>query len=372
MKKIEKEYHIDFDQEPKARNVIILLDGTWQDENEGEKISNVVKLWECLEKDSDQQITRYFRGVGNDEEFSMIGSLISGFTGNREKKVRQNAYATINKEYRPGDRIFIFGFSRGAACARMLASDLCDHGLYEKINITSVPKSNKRSNHVEVRFKRYAVDGRKSDVQVEFLGVWDTVGAFGIPMKILGIPFNKWDLFKDMHIAKNIKKAVHIVAIDETRDPFKPTLMNKEPGIVKEVWFPGVHSDVGGSYVEDELAKISLNFMVKEFKKAAQNLGDPEILFDDKKVKKYTSDAYDTAVFHFLGLGWKKSIRDIFVQSEDNPTNEKPNIHRSVFDLQKSSNVHCVNTKKKISTNYLIQYNPINVKALNHNYTILD
>ena len=148
--------------------------------------------------------------------------------------------------------------------------------------------------------------------------------------------------------------------------------MNKKAGIVKEVWFPGVHSDVGGSYVEDELAKISLNFMVKEFKKAAQNLGDPEILFDDKKVKEYTSDAYDTAVFHFLGLGWKKSIRDIFVQSEDNPTNEKPNIHRSVFDLQKSSNVHCVNTKKKISTNYLIQYNPINVKALNHNYTILD
>jgi hypothetical protein len=175
-----------------------------------------------------------------------------------------------------------------------------------------------------------------------------------------------------MQIAKNIKKALHIVAIDETRDPFIPTLMNKKPDIVQEVWFPGVHSDVGGSYVEDKLAKISLSFMIKEFKKVVQNLGDPEILFDDKKVKEYTSDTYDKGVFHFFGLGWKKSIRDIFVQSEDKPTNEKPNIHRSVFDLQKSNDVHCINTKKKISTKYLIQYNPINVKALNKNYTILD
>ncbi|MCG8309288.1 MAG: DUF2235 domain-containing protein [Cytophagales bacterium] len=372
MAKIEKEYQIDFDQQPKARNVIILLDGTWQDENEGDKISNVVKLWECLEKDSDRQITRYFRGIGNDEEFSLLGSLISGFTGHKEKKVRQHAYSTINKEFRPGDRIFIFGFSRGAACARMLANDLYSNGLYEKIRITSVPKSNKRSNHVEVRFKKYKVEGRKLDIDVEFLGVWDTVGAFGIPMKIFGIPFNKWNLFKDMHIAQNIKKALHIVAIDETRDPFKPTLMNKKPDIVKEVWFPGVHSDIGGSYVEDRLAKISLNFMIKEFKKAVQSLGGPEILFDDEKVKKHTSDTYDKAVFHFHGLGWKKSIRDIFVQFEDNPTNEKPNIHRSVFDLQKSNNVHCINTKKKIPAKYLIQYNPINVKALNGNYTILD
>jgi uncharacterized protein (DUF2235 family) len=372
MKKIEKSYQIDFDQDPLARNVIILLDGTWQDENEGDKISNVVKLWECLQKDSDQQITRYFRGLGNDEEFSSLGRLVSGMTGNKEKNVRQNAFSTINKEYRPGDRIFIFGFSRGAACARLLASDLCNQGLHEKISITSVPKSNRRSNHVEVRFDKYKVEGRKIDVDVEFLGVWDTVGAFGIPMKILGIPFHKWNLFKDMHIAKNIKKALHIVAVDETRDPFKPTLMNKKAGIVKEVWFPGVHSDVGGSYAEDALAKITLNFMIREFKEAIQKLGGPKILFDDQKVKEYTSDTYEQADFHFHGLGWSKSIRDIFVQSDDKATGEKPNIHRSVFDLQESNNVHCINTEKKIDTRYLIQYNPINVKALNGNYTIVD
>ena len=372
MKTIEKQYQIDLDQEPLARNVIILLDGTWQDENEGDKISNVVKLWECLAEDSDQQITRYFRGLGNDEEFSKLGRLVSGFSGSKEKNIRQHAYSTINKEYRPGDRIFIFGFSRGAACARMLASDLAKSGLYEKINITSVPQSNRRSNHVEVRFKKYQVEGRRVDVHVEFLGVWDTVGAFGIPMKILGIPFHKWNLFKDMHIANNIKKALHMVAIDETRDPFKPTLMNKKPGIVKEVWFPGVHSDVGGSYAEDALAKISLNFMIREFKEVVQKLGAPKILFDDQKVKEYTTDTYDKADFHFHGLGWGKSIRDIFVQADDKATDEKPNIHRSVFDLQKSSNVHCINTNDKTAARYLIQYNPINVKALKQNYTIVE
>jgi uncharacterized protein (DUF2235 family) len=370
---IEKEYKKYFSAKPKERNVFIFLDGTWNDENGKQGsglITNVVKLFRSLEEDSDKQISRYFRGIGNDDDYNFWGNYICGGTGKDEKRIRDEAYASIAREYHPGDRIHIFGFSRGAASARMLANQLFKEGIPENIKVVWETFANRTTRNIENRFIRYISRGKKLNIDIEFLGVWDTVGGFGIPVNILGIPFAKWNLFKDMHVAENVKKAVHCVCLDETRDAYVPTLMNYKRGVVEEVWFPGVHSDIGGSYREDALGKISLGFMFDRLRKHAKKYKNG-IRFKEEELKKYTTISEEEEfVFHFFGLGWKKSIREIYVV-KDNKRNEnlRPKIHSSIIDLQKSRKTTSLS---RFGRTLRIQYNPPNAKIIRDKYEIVD
>jgi len=374
--RIEKEYKKDFNAKPRERNVFIFMDGTWNDEN-GKMgsglVTNVVKLFRSLEKDSEAQISRYFRGIGNDDDYGFFGRYICGGTGGDEKRIRDEAYATIAREYYPGDRIYIFGFSRGAASARMLANQVYKEGIPENIKVIWETSANRTTRNIEDRFVRYISSGERHDVNVEFLGVWDTVGAFGIPINILGIPFARWNLFKDMHVAKNVKKAVHCVCLDETRNAYVPTLMNHNPDVVEEVWFPGVHSDVGGSYKESALGKISFRFMLDRLKEHSNKFA-VEIKFKEEELKEYTTIGDDEEfVFHFFGLGWKKSIRKINTL-KDNKINEeiRPKIHSSMVKLQRSRKTTSLVRFKRLMKTLRIQYNPPNAKIIRGKYEIVD
>jgi len=379
--KFTKLYKIDFDAKPKPRNVIILMDGTWNDEtgkDDSQVVTNIVKMYRLLAEDSEKQISRYFRGIGNDEDNSLLSRIVQGAFGAGEKQIRDDAYSTICKNYRPGDRIFIFGFSRGAACARMLASDLNKKGIPEEIIITTEPYSNQRSKHIEYRFVSYEGKGKHHPVDVEFLGVWDTVFAFGIPVKFLGIPFHKYDLFKDKTISSNIKRAVHLVAIDETRDPFQPTLMNYKPNVVHEVWFPGVHTDLGGGYAEDKLGRITLNYMLEQLDGHCKDLYPLPIQYNNEVRKSLTELSNHDYIFHFHGLGSKKSVREIQVLKDDKKDKVlKPFIHRSFDQIQNSAEVFSLQEKKKLfrkpeNKNYRFIYIPPNVKALNDRFDNVD
>ena len=185
--RIEKEYKKDFNAKPKERNVFIFMDGTWNDENGKQGsglVTNVVKLFRSMEEDSDAQISRYFRGIGNDDDYGFFGKYICGGTGRDEKRIRDEAYATIAREFHPGDKIHIFGFSRGAASARMLANQVYKEGIPENIKVIWETAANRTTRNIEDRFVRYISSGKKHNIDVEFLGVWDTVGAFGIPINI--------------------------------------------------------------------------------------------------------------------------------------------------------------------------------------------
>lgn len=379
---IEKTYS--FKDRPKSQNrkLIILIDGTWNDENGEDNdgvVTNIVKLYRLLSSDSENQIARYFRGIGNDDDFGFIEKTINGATGGGEKKIRDHAYATIAKEYREGDKILIFGFSRGAAGARMLAYDLAAKGIPEEITITSKIKVNKQSNAVENRFDSYEGKG-KIDVDVSFLGVWDTVGAFGIPVKLFGIPFNKINLFTDMHVAENVKRAVHLVCADDTRNAFEPTLMNHNPDVVHEVWFSGVHADVGGGYRRDQLGWITINYMIDQLNAYLVDSGISSLDYNSNLLEKYQNlkNRADEYYFHFHGLGYKKSVRDIHVLVDDKPApikRNRPKIHQSVFDLENNKNTFNIVVKKRWFRSdkekvFRIQYNPTNVKALKGNYDI--
>jgi uncharacterized protein (DUF2235 family) len=121
-----------------------------------------------------------------------------------------------------------------------------------------------------VRFReRHAV---KHDVRIRFAGVWDTVGALGVPVRMFGF-LNEKHLFHDNKIGPNIDIARHALAIDERRDDFEPTIWKGRPGLdLQQVWFAGVHSDVGGGYKADRygrlLSDIPLAWMTREATKA--------------------------------------------------------------------------------------------------------
>lgn len=374
--KFTKTYKVDFSAPPTPRNVFILMDGTWNDEtgkDDSQEVTNIVKLYRLLGEDSETQISRYFRGIGNDEDNKLWNRITQGAFGSGEQRIRDDAYTMICKNYHPGDRIFIFGFSRGAASARMLASDLHKKGIPEEITITTKPYANRQGKYTEYRFVNYEAKGKKHPVDVEFLGVWDTVFAFGIPVKILGIPFHKYDLFKDKTVAKNVKRAVHLVAIDETRNPFQPTLMNYDPAVVHEVWFPGVHTDVGGGYKNDELGRITLKYMLDQLDQHCHMHDLPPVQY--KPIREdFVTLSDQKYVFHFHGLGLQKSFRMIQVLKNGKPDKKiKPLIHDSYYRIQNSSEAFSFQKQKKLFgkpevKQYRFIYVPANVKALNRDF----
>ncbi len=373
-----KTYTLNKSAPKKPRHFFVLLDGTWNDEtgNDGDDVvTNIVKLYRMLGPDSDSQITRYFRGVGNDEDNGWFEQFTEGAFGAGEKKIRDHAYATICKEYQPGDQLFILGFSRGAASARMLASDLHKKGLPDQITIEQETYANKATRNLEYRFRKYTTKGNTDPIDNIFLGVWDTVYAFGIPVKLFGIPFGKYNLFKDKHVSMNVKKAVHCVAIDETRDPFEPVLMNYNPAVVTEVWFSGVHSDVGGGYSQDKLGDISLEFMLGQMRAFCQQESLHAIHFREDLISERFQQQ-KPIVFHFHGLGFKKSVRKITVLKNDQPAADlHPVLHPSVMDIHGDPFAMSEQTKTslfkadRIRTNRIL-YNPPNIKKLMRKWSL--
>ena len=185
----------------------------------------------------------------------------------------RDCYYWLADKYRPGDRIFLFGFSRGAFTARSLAGVICKFGVVDREDerplgelVRQVYADGYRNE--EDLSPDLFVRGSK---QVHFLGVWDTVGALGVPddkvlLQWLDNPARY--RFHDTSLSPDVAHARHAVAIDERRGSFSPTLWKEESKEahedVKELWFPGVHSDVGGGYKERGLSDGALMWMMVE------------------------------------------------------------------------------------------------------------
>jgi uncharacterized protein (DUF2235 family) len=336
-------YTSNLDYDGKQKHILIFLDGTWNDEDGAGGdgvVTNIYKLFDAISglpevghpivKSSKGQVALYFRGVGNDEDNSVLGTFYEGAFGAGERRIRDNAYCELLKHYNSGDRISIFGFSRGAACARLLASKIDEYGILSSVQIYS--KKRKNGNVVENYFLKYKkIDETARKVDVEFLGIFDTVGAFGIPINIAGIPFQKLNLFRNLKVAGNIAQVVHCVGIDESREPFIPTLCDNAANI-DEVWFAGVHADVGGGYRYAELGKIVLNYLVERIN---VHFGDSGIRFKPATLKKYTDYTLtgENVRMHYHGDGVKKHPREIYVSKRGKKSKQFPKVHESVFQL---------------------------------------
>jgi hypothetical protein len=246
-----------------AKDIVVLMDGTWNNSIDygghrskvvrrsmplmitekarltqplTQDATNIARMFLLLENKTDQQVV-YVRGVGTDDK---ADQWIGGAFGKGADKRVKAALKFIQKEWQPGDEICIFGFSRGAATARLLANEL----------------------------------GEKP---IRFMGLFDTVGSFGVPKtEIEKDGFRKQFAANNakLAISEQVKRVVHLVALHEDRSVFLPTLISQRPVDTdrrKEIWFGGNHGDVGGGWTdEDETDKeyrrrqITLWYMLKQ------------------------------------------------------------------------------------------------------------
>ena len=258
------------------KRIVICADGTWNKPEEDLKDdmpSNVLKLARAIKpigRDKVPQQVFYDWGVG-----SYYSKVVGGVTGHGLHKNIMDDYRYIVQNYSPGDEIYLFGFSRGAYTVRSLC------GMINNVGIIKRPDANliqAAFNHYKKPGKLHSVEGPKSvefrkkhshiSRNIKFVGVWDTVGAMGIPFSVMGL-FDKKDEFYDTKMGRNIKIARHALAIDEFRKDFDATIWkDRENMDMKQVWFAGAHSDLGGGYKPDSkgylLSDIALDWMIRE------------------------------------------------------------------------------------------------------------
>ncbi|MBF9002508.1 DUF2235 domain-containing protein [Vibrio nitrifigilis] len=261
-------------------NIVVCSDGTWnrpEDDISKDFPSNVLKLARGVSPLGQQtrQHVFYDWGLG-----AYHDKWSAGITGHGIHKNILDGYRYIVHNYEPGDKIYLFGFSRGAYSMRALAGLIHNCGILrrEHANMISkawhIYKDYSPSCHPQgataLTFKRELAHQENT---VHFVGVWDTVGALGIPFGMLGL-FDGKDEFYDTKMGPNVRIARHALSIDEQREDFEPTLWLPREGVdLKQIWFAGVHGDVGGSYAPDHdsgysVADISLRWMLTEAQKA--------------------------------------------------------------------------------------------------------
>ena len=261
------------------KRIVICADGTWSRPEKNLKKdfpTNVLRLARSIKPVAADKLPQqifYDWGVG-----SYYDPVIGGATGKGLHKNIMDDYRYVVQNYSPGDELYLFGFSRGAYTIRCLCGLINNCGIIKRPDAALIQKA---FNHYKRSGPAYAPAGKESlkfrdqhshkSREIKFVGLWDTVGAMGIPISFLGL-FEDKDEFYDTKIGKNIRIARHALAIDEHRIDFEPTIWTpKENMDVQQVWFAGAHSDIGGSYKPDEngsrLSDNTLAWLIKEAEK---------------------------------------------------------------------------------------------------------
>lgn len=293
-----------------TRRLVVCLDGTW---NTQSSFTNVWRINVALSRSSSQEVY-YDQGVGT----RAFESVRGGATGKGLSETVMRAYLWLTEKYRKGDELFLFGFSRGSYTARSLVGFLSVCGLLRPdapINIDRAFEYYRmpgvtRDSDGAVEFRRHNSQEfeHQQAVRVRFLGVFDTVGALGIPYGQL--PLYENYLWHKVHLSEIVEHAYHAVAIDEHRELFDATLWrNRYPGqTVEQRWFVGAHANVGGGYLEDRLSIRPLEWMQEKAKALGLQFDyDPCRIRDrDAFLAEPVKDSWN----EFLGGGYAK-VRNI-------------------------------------------------------------
>jgi uncharacterized protein (DUF2235 family) len=337
-----------------ARNIVLCLDGT--SNAYAAKNTNVVKMYALIDKTKDDQFCYYQPGIGTFAPPGVWGKFKKWIVTRVDLATAwlledhvTDAYRFLMRYYENGDRIFIFGFSRGAYTARALAAMLYKVGLLTKGNEELISFAwdtfkNERDKDLYTGF-RYTFSRR---VPVHFLGLWDTVSSVGWAWSPQYLQFT----------ANNpiVEVVRHAVALDERRTYFRQNLWGHEPGFVtdiQQVWFPGVHCDVGGGYAAAEagLSQIALHWMVGQAEKFGLRIHSKAkaAILPAQDAGKYVAANAAAPIHASLERWWwiveilPKRFRDpannyaerwIIPLGRRRHVNENANIHASVFQRQ--------------------------------------
>lgn len=322
------------------KHIILFSDGTG---NSSGKLSrtNVWRLYEAVDlaDPQDPQVPRQFalydNGVGT-SSFRPLALLGGAFGYGLARNVR-DLYAFVCRIYEPGDKIFAFGFSRGAFTVRVLVGVLMNQGVVpydgneeELARLTKGAYRAWRRERVRGRLSNWFIGplraardaaiafwdtcrgrrpygsvariggpGSADPLRVRFMGIWDTVDAYGLPVDELTRAIDKFvwpTVMRDLNLSGRVERALHALSLDDERNTFHPRLWNEMPdgsgdpnvGVpggnlatghlkderISQVWFAGVHSDVGGGYPDDGVAHVSLLWIMQEAHDCGLRLAD--------------------------------------------------------------------------------------------------
>jgi uncharacterized protein (DUF2235 family) len=270
------------------KRLILCCDGTWNRADQARHDvpcpTNVVGTAFRIAKRAGEslQIIYYDQGVGTG---NLIDRLSGGAFGEGLADNIYDAYRFLIANYESGDEVFLFGFSRGAFTIRSLGGLIRKCGILKRDAVGRYREALQLyrredchpDDELAVEFRRQYSVTEAEDIPLRFVGVWDTVGALGIPLRGLrGLTRRKY-LFHDTRLSRCVRSAYHALAIDEHRGPFEATLweyLPKEGQTIEQVWFCGAHSDVGGGYAEHGLSDIALQWMLEKAKACGLALDD--------------------------------------------------------------------------------------------------
>ena len=337
-----------------AKTWIVCIDGTWNQPGQKDRDpvtatetaapSNIVRTWEALANTPLATDFYYgsiapikpkilFTGVEGEVIYlAGIGTsgtvethILEGATGTGTSERIRDAYRFLAERYHQGDRIYGFGFSRGAFAIRSLA------GFIDLAGMPKQPRALKEEEVLEI-YDAY-MDGKlvdkarygTIDTMIEFIGVWDTVGALAFG-RTLG-NFHRIN-------PGNVKRVAHALALDEERQRFEPSFWDAPATAatqVEEVWFSGCHTNIGGGYADANLSNIALFWMLQSARDAGLPLDARGIPgFDLKDPRGLQRDSYKE-FYDSMGLigGIAESLH---LKHEPRAIRAGQRIHQSVFD----------------------------------------
>ena len=367
------------------KKIILFSDGTG---NTGGGVnSNVWRLYEAIDANDRDQVTFYDDGVGTQEN-KYIRAVSSG-TGVGVRGNVKDLYSFLLHQYEPGDQIYLFGFSRGAFTARVLSNLLFYCGIANAKDADGDRKSPQQIADLSERaMKAYEARafcdprqgkpaqfrqeyGRRDPLNVDqepgwfplhFVGVWDTVEAYGLPVDemtnalaslgCLKLRFKEKGRLRENDLHPLLVNGFHAIATDDERHSFHPILWIENPPFdvdsgerlpgweqvmsiganpnrnIHQVWFAGMHSNVGGGYPQDQMAYVSLLWMLDKAK-ACGLAFDPTLMDLYRQLADSNGRMYDSR--SGAAVYFRYRPRDLRVLCATAGLKE-PTLHISIFD----------------------------------------
>ena len=309
------------------KNIVVFSDGTGQEGGKGNN-TNVYKLFNMIEDRTENQVSFYDRGLGTG--WRKITGNVGGM--GISKNIIE-CYEFIFENYQAGDNIYLFGFSRGATTVRSLSALIHLFGILPKSRPELIKQAYKIYKEPDDTIRKnlakdFVSKHHNQWCKIKFLGVWDTVAALGLPFKELNFIVDWIPSFRhkyhNLRLSSSVTHARHALAIDDERLTFHPKIWDKEiedHQTMKQVWFCGMHTDVGGGYKEHKLSDIPLVWMVLEAKERGLRIFSKN---EVEIVQNHDGTMHDSRKGFFNKLFRKK------IRSWNSDTNGKPVVHESV------------------------------------------
>jgi uncharacterized protein (DUF2235 family) len=367
----------------RRKNIVLLSDGTG---NAASRVwrTNVWRVFQALDLTNSRQVAMYDDGVGS-SSFKPL-ALIGGMFGWGLKRNVLDLYRFLCRNYEPGARIYVFGFSRGAYTVRVLLGLVAHQGIvryeteselrrravaayraYRKARFHSVWRVETvfravRDRALRVAGRRYERSDNIPAPLIRFAGLWDTVAAYGLPIEEMTRGVNQWIWpleLPDRKLSMIVERACHALALDDERTTFHPVLWSEREETppppdwqgrrwtkderVSQVWFAGSHSNVGGGYPDDSLAHVSLTWIMEEaalcgLRFKATPDADPDAALSARSSADKDGRLYDSR--HGLAGYYRYGPRKIYElchrrssrRHDDEVTIDVPKVHESAID----------------------------------------